>query len=918
MSSIISKNPLKIKTSNYESTEITIDLEKIYTKLYGSNKSKSQFFDQVFAIKISDTQNSLQNCFAGGFFEPLFLREHRFLGVIPQVIPLPPYGNIAKWYQGYHLSEAKCVMPLNYHFTDCESWRAPKPFPRSGDVVWGIDTEYQDVGGSNEIISTQIWLYELDCGFIFFHKAGERTEISTLTSLILAFLGVHLGEKKATKYKFWFIGHYNIAEYASLSIAGRNELLQWDNELKQYTKRGIGQIIRKSVATLRPRTLKLRTAHTAYSRQSVGVSFEFRDTFLINPVSLKKIGESIGLPKLDIGDDIAMMSELRKNDLARFIDYAIRDAHISAKYFVNYIDICHDFGIEKIPITSSGLGVAYLRTKFDTEEFKKVTLGEETKIYSKNGYLRPIIRYSSYLEMWKKIYHGGRNECFVRDFNRDEITYDYDLVNAYLTSMLSLGLYDVSEPAKYYDDDNWLNEIKPSDLGICKIEFVCHDWVKYPPFAYEDPSGRGLIHFKRGVILTSSIELWTAIKNGLLKHVRLIWGAYYPSLGENPIQNTIEELIRLREAEKAINPLKAGLYKLIGNSIYGKFAQGLKRINMPESALTCPAIAAQITGSIRAVIAEQMNYLAQQDHELISVTTDGYFSKSEITPSQMQEIDKLPLSSIMADGRERHGLGRKILELKHKGKGWACLRTRAYGMFEKVDDNELLFAKGGIKIDTDQTNFEKYQYMVQVALNGGYDEVSMTPKNEIFQNRKDLVNITKENKKVLLDLDFKRFHYEVQDLITGEVRIETRPYESLEEYEKFKDIYEKIYDRSDEMFKHRNMHFTPERFLEFYLAKAIYPELPKGVKLDSVMSFCVEVEISKPENSREFKSDRVLARELGVSSKTINKWRNNGRVFWNSLSDSLKELVSLYVEMYIKQPTEQVEAWKRRLKISKI
>lgn len=72
MSSIISKNPLKIKTSNYESTEITSDLEKIYTKLYGSNKSKSQFFDQVFAIKISDTQKSLQNYFAGGFFEPLF------------------------------------------------------------------------------------------------------------------------------------------------------------------------------------------------------------------------------------------------------------------------------------------------------------------------------------------------------------------------------------------------------------------------------------------------------------------------------------------------------------------------------------------------------------------------------------------------------------------------------------------------------------------------------------------------------------------------------------------------------------------------------------------------------------------------------------------------------------------------------
>lgn len=892
MSEIISKYPQKIKTANYESTEKTHYFEQIFKKLYGSNKSKSQFFESVYAVVDAQEKNSLQNLFAGGFFKPIFLTKPRFLGVLPQVLPLDIYENTPNWYQRYHLSEAKVDIPLEYQFADSD-WRAPRPFPKGGNVVWGIDTEYVAKGGENEILSTQIWLYELGCGFIFFHKAGERTELSTLASLILAFLGVRIGEKKATKYCFWFVAHFNIAEYASLSIAGRNELLEWDNETKTYTKRGIGQLIRKSVATMKPKKLNIRTAHTAFSRGYVGVNFQLRDTYLINPVSLKKIGESIGLEKLDVGDNIEQMNVLLDTDIALYIDYAMRDPHITAKYFESYRDICLDFGIKNLPMTSSGLGVSYLRTKFDKQDFVKYTLGEEYKIYSRDGYLRPKIRYSANLESWKHIYHGGRNECFLRDFNKQEETFDYDLVNAYPTSILTLGTYDVEAPAKYYDEDHWLEQIRPDDLGLCKIEFECHDWVLYPPFSYEDPEGRGLVHYRKGILKVTSVELWSAIKNGFLKHIRLIWGVFYPNLGDNPIQDVIEELIRLRAALKSDNPLKAELFKLITNSIYGKFAQGLKKTHMAESAITCPAIAAQITGIIRAAVCEQMNYLTGQGHVLVSVTTDGYLSKSEITDKQINDIDKLPISSILANAREKHGLGRKILELKHQGKGWFGFKTRAYGQFE---GDKLLFAKGGVKIDTNQTNFEKYQFLCEVAEKGGYDEVSIIPKNQVFQNRKDLVTITKEHKRMNLDLDFKRKHIYVQDIKTKELRIITEPYQDEAEYLKSKKIHNKIYNRSDGLFANRNMHSKPERFFEFFVAKAIYEEIPDDIKLDSIESFCIEALISKPENAREFKSDRQLARELNTTGKTVNKWRNNKRLSWENLSAGLRELVSLYVE----------------------
>ena len=45
-------------------------------------------------------------------------------------------------------------------------------------------------------------------------------------------------------------------------------------------------------------------------------------------------------------------------------------------YYSNFCDIVVEFGIDKIPLTSSGLGVEYVKAKLDKEAFKQAMGGK--------------------------------------------------------------------------------------------------------------------------------------------------------------------------------------------------------------------------------------------------------------------------------------------------------------------------------------------------------------------------------------------------------------------------------------------------------------------------------------------------------------------------------------------------------------
>ncbi|WP_219810325.1 hypothetical protein, partial [Campylobacter concisus] len=88
--------------------------------------------------------------------------------------------------------------------------------------------------------------------------------------------------------------------------------------------------------------------------------------------------------------------------------------------------------------------------KYVTKEDWKDAIGGEVQIVVRNGQRKEVVFYSSFLEPWKRTFHGGRNECYLRDEDHETWTYDYDLCNAYPTAMLRLGRYDVENSPKSY------------------------------------------------------------------------------------------------------------------------------------------------------------------------------------------------------------------------------------------------------------------------------------------------------------------------------------------------------------------------------------------------------------------------------------------------------------------------------------
>lgn len=92
--------------------------------------------------------------------------------------------------------------------------------------------------------------------------------------------------------------------------------------------------------------MRLRTAHNVGGGR-FGISCQLRDTILIQNESLYKLGESIGIKKLDVDDNIEHMQELLKNDIVLFLCYGIRDAHIAAAFWAVYENFVGHISLEK-------------------------------------------------------------------------------------------------------------------------------------------------------------------------------------------------------------------------------------------------------------------------------------------------------------------------------------------------------------------------------------------------------------------------------------------------------------------------------------------------------------------------------------------------------------------------------------------
>ena len=245
-----------------------------------------------------------------------------------------------------------------------------------------------------------------------------------------------------------------------------------------------------------------------------------------------------------------------------------------------------------------------------------------------------------------------------------------------------------------------LDEYTCQNLGLARVKFKFPDDVRYPCLPVR--SNHGLIFPLEGETYCGSPEIHLARDLGA--EIQIQNGVIVPWL--NDTQPFMVFSGKVRENRKA---LKKGsvferTWKEIGNSVYGKIAQGLreKRVYdsrsakseiLPRSEITQPYLAAYITSLVRAVLSELINGIPL-DKVVVSATTDGF-----ITNAKKEHLDTTgPLATFFSSLAKQLTGNPEIIEQKHVVPQVLCMRTRGQLTVGVLDNLPTLQAKAGVQV----------------------------------------------------------------------------------------------------------------------------------------------------------------------------------------------------------------------------
>ena len=545
-------------------------------------------------------------------------------------------------------------------------------------MIIGFDSEYVSQGASNHVLSYQFF-GKTNAGTwsgTFYTKGPEKKLRLRLKDLMGG--AVEAGRKAGVLPRQWPSIIYAVAHFSRADLSS----------LRDYSSlRTRFDSIRGTYVTS---TLPYRCRYIDRNNHRHDLTIHLRDTATMSPAGSKlaALGELHGLPKLDIGlDMLGQMDVQLREDPELFEAYAIRDAEIAAlhAWAMTEFSITNGLGAAP-PLTLGSLAVDHLQALWDRDNLHaNDILGNETveqrpynqrsNQYRTRRLTVPLAAVHDQLSLATECYHGGRNEAFMFGFTDMASWYDYDLAGAYSTAMAALRMPD------------WINvrvshtvaDYQPDVLGLARVRFRFPDDTRFPCLPVR--SDNGLIFPLEGVSNCGAPEIALALNMGA--EITIEYGFVVPWLNDvRPIEMLTRSVAENR-AKHAKGTVYNATWKEIGNSVYGKLAQGLreKRVYdsrtdrsqiLPTSRITQPYLAAYTTSLVRAVLGELLNG-CPTTCTVVSVTTDGFLCNAEI-----DQIDTSgPLTQLYIDLSKRMRGDDPFLERKHfVPVQLCCMKTR--------------------------------------------------------------------------------------------------------------------------------------------------------------------------------------------------------------------------------------------------
>ncbi|HBP8841511.1 TPA: hypothetical protein L6674_004229 [Escherichia coli] len=521
-------------------------------------------------------------------------------------------------------------------------------------------------------------------------------------------------------------------------------------------------------------------------------------------MGLAECGELLGLPKLTIPApySITNMREYLLGDRAGFEAYALRDAEIAVRYALQVRNFCaRELMIDRVPATIGAMAVSrFTKTLKENNMSPEVCLGTHIKTrelwLTEKQAFRTIKNPASVpsRELFETFpincYHGGRNECFMMGVTPSDHWYDYDLAGAYTTGLLDILTPDYGNIRLSKNPDDYCGHV----MGFALVTFRFPESVPYPSLPVRTDQ-YGLFFPLSGESWATAPEIELALSLGA--EMTIHNGIIVPWICDTSPHNSestsvflpFVQQVRENRNRHIKGSLEEKFWKEIGNSLYGKLAQGLRaktafdtarglNRSLPPSSVTQPFFAAHVTGFIRAVVGELMNALPS-DSSVVSVTTDGFLTNCPLDKINMSG----PLSSRFQSLCDIVDPGSSMLTCKHEVSQLIAMKTRGQLTYKAIQGKPVVHARAGVKPPADIPRSDYNDYMVDLYLNRlpgqTLSRSTLISTREMWLSESDLVS-REQDIRLNLEFDFKR--QPVRPAMNeGHLLMFSRPWDNMEE-----------------------------------------------------------------------------------------------------------------------------------------
>lgn len=552
--------------------------------------------------------------------------------------------------------------------------------------------------------------------------------------------------------------------------------------------------------------------------------------------SLKELGDAIGVPKIDVpGSTKAHMRQFLEEDPVAFLEYASNDSIVTLAY-ESAIWGWNNLG--PATLTSAAATVAqkeiaeYLgcdgKASFE-RRYRGMRRSEQGKAevdrgaYERPGYLGlssldPINSDVAFVQQaCSAAYRGGFNACLgVGSFSGTE-THDFDLGNAYPTSMCMVPDVDQENPIlRRFAEGKWMSLDDFPDVLALGAFAVDH-------FEFPRDCKQPCISIKRGGVpvyprtYQGIDDIWAAgpsvrlaLALGARVHIRQGF-LLRPLLREDgsvsySLRSVVCGLVRDRYKAKEVfgkgSPEEL-ILKVCVNSQYGKIAQNVvqkrtwdgltdEMVPLGCSKTSNPVPAMMTTALTQCELIAAINELDKLGHHSVSVTTDGFIT--DATREELDSLDLCGLRPLMQEGRMFLTGDPALWEEKHEQDDLMNFTTRGNVSLSEHGVCAHAGTKSGYVPDSYEDRLWMMKQVVSRTGRVACRNDRWTPWKDIVRGKSDF-RVTPQIRHISLDFDMKRkpiresFH---ADMVTvdGETHevacFDTEPYETMEEFDLYR------------------------------------------------------------------------------------------------------------------------------------